>query len=57
MTYRITTPDGTAFIVDEVDLDVVKAYLVLRGYPPISIEVTSNLASPELDQRIHRKKR
>lgn len=51
MTYRITTRDGTAVMVEEVDVDLVTAYLVLRGYPPISVEVADQ-PSPKKYQKI-----
>jgi len=40
MTYRLTTSDGTVLIVDEVDLALITAYLVLQGYPPVRVEGT-----------------
>ena len=40
MRFRVGTCDGTVIIVDEVDLELVTAYLVLRGYPPVSVEAT-----------------
>jgi hypothetical protein len=39
MTFRVGTRDGTVVVVDETDLDLITAYLALRGYPPISVEV------------------
>jgi hypothetical protein len=42
MTFRVQTHDGTVVIVDEVDLNVVTAYLVIRGYPPVSVEATKS---------------
>ena len=39
MTYRLTTRDGTAFLVQEADLEVIAAYLASKGYPPLNIEV------------------
>lgn len=41
MTFRVATGDGTVVIVDGADLDLVTAYLVLRGYPPVSVEATN----------------
>jgi hypothetical protein len=38
MTFRVGTRDGTVVIADEADLEVVTAYLVLCGYPPVTIE-------------------
>ncbi len=38
MTFRIGTRDGTVVIVDEADLEWITAYLVLQGYPPVSVE-------------------
>jgi len=46
--YRLTTSDGTAFIVAAEDLDLIRAYLVLSGYPALSVEV-ADLTAPELD--------
>lgn len=43
MTYTIRTRDGTSFLVDEIDLEFIKAYLVLGGYPPVSVEVTESM--------------
>ena len=48
MTLRVGTRDGTVVIVDQTDLELITAYLVLRGYPPIGVEATD--ASPS-DQR------
>ena len=48
MPYRITTRDGTVLIVDDVDLEFFAAYLVSRGYPPVSIEFT-NLVSQQFE--------
>jgi len=42
MTFRIETSDGTVLIVGEADLELVRAYLIFRGYPPVSVEVTSS---------------
>ena len=53
MTYTIRTGDGTAFLVDEVDLEFIKAYLVLGGYPPVSVEVTESTPL-DLDQFVDR---
>jgi len=39
MIYRLTTRDGTAFLVKEADLELISAYLASKGYPPVSIEV------------------
>jgi hypothetical protein len=38
MTFRVETRDGTVLIVDQEDLRLVTAYLLLRGYPPVNIE-------------------
>lgn len=51
MTYRITTSDGTAVIVDQADLDLITAYLVLRGYPPVSVQLNDSVSS-EIDYRL-----
>ena len=40
MTFRVGTYDGTVVIVDEADLELITAYLVLRGYPPVSVVAT-----------------
>jgi hypothetical protein len=40
MTFRVGTRDGTVVIVDAADLELVTAYLALRGYPPTSVEAT-----------------
>jgi hypothetical protein len=40
MTFRVGTRDGTVVIVDEADLELVTAYLVLCGYPPVNVEAT-----------------
>ena len=45
MTFRVATGDGTVVIVDGADLDLVTAYLVLRGYPPVSVEATNAQAT------------
>lgn len=45
MTFRITVRDGTRLIVDGADLDVITAYLVLRGYPPVIVEEIQPLSS------------
>jgi hypothetical protein len=37
-------------VVSEADLEVVTAYLVLRGYPPISVAVADSPAS-DLDEK------
>lgn len=42
MTYRVITRDGTTFFVPEVDLALITAYLVLQGYPPVSVEVAES---------------
>ena len=39
MTYKLTTGDGMVLFVDEVDLELVTAYLVLHGCPPVNVEV------------------
>ena len=52
MTYRLTTRDGTAFFVQEADLEVVAGYLVSKGYPPINIEVADE-SSCELLTMVH----
>ena len=49
MTFRVQTHDGTVVIVDEVDLKVVTAYLVICGYPPVSVEATNSPASEPPD--------
>jgi hypothetical protein len=48
MTFRIETSDGTVLIVGEADLELVRAYLIFRGYPPVSVEVASS-PPPNLD--------
>jgi hypothetical protein len=50
MTFRVETRDGTVVVVSEADLEVVTAYLVLRGYPPISVAVADSPAS-DLDEK------
>lgn len=52
MAYRITTRDGTALIVEEGDLTLITAYLVLKGYPPISVELLSDLSHAEALQEL-----
>lgn len=52
VTYRVTTSDGMVVIVDEVDLQLVRAYLVLRGYPPVSVEA-SGLLLAQLGESTH----
>lgn len=39
MTYKLTTGDGMVLYVDGVDLELVTAYLVLHGCPPVNVEV------------------
>jgi hypothetical protein len=46
MTFRVGTRDGTVVIVDQADLAWVTAYLVLRGYPPVSVEASD---APQAD--------
>jgi len=41
MMYRVETADGTQLIVDQPDLEFVTAFLVLRGYPPVKVEMLS----------------
>jgi hypothetical protein len=53
MTYKITTQDGTTFIVDAVDVRPITAYLVLLGYPPTSTELSDG-TSTEVDRQIRR---
>ena len=43
MMYRLTISDGTAFIVTAVDLPLITAYLVLGGFPPVTVEVTDQV--------------
>jgi hypothetical protein len=50
MTFKITTKDGTVVVVDKVDLDLITAFLVLQGYPPISVEITDMPAPSLVDQ-------
>ena len=38
MMYRVTACDGTVVTVEEADRDVVIAYLMLQGYPAVSVE-------------------
>ena len=38
MRFRVVTGDGTVFILDEADVDLITAYLMLGGYPPVSVE-------------------
>ncbi len=45
MTFRVGTGDGTVVIVDEADLELITAYLVLRGYPAVTVEATDEPAS------------
>jgi len=40
MRFRVGTCDGTVVIVDETDLEWITAYLMLRGYPPVTVEAT-----------------
>ena len=39
MKYKLTTGDGMVLYVDEVDLELITAYLVLQGCPPVNVEV------------------
>jgi len=41
MRLRISTRDGTVVVVDEADLELVTAYLVLCGYPPLRVEAAN----------------
>lgn len=50
--YRITTRDGTVFTVKEVDLTLITAYLLMEGYPPISVELLSDLNHAEALQEL-----
>jgi hypothetical protein len=45
----MVTRDGTVVIVDETDRDVITAYLVLQGYPPVSIEIIDVPSRPAQD--------
>ena len=38
MKLRSGTRDGTVVIIDGADLEWITAYLVLQGYPPVSVE-------------------
>jgi hypothetical protein len=38
-------------IVDQADLEWITAYLVLRGYPPVSVEV-SNMPLSDLSRPV-----
>ena len=46
MKLRVGTCDGTVVIVDPPDLAWITAYLVLQGYPPVSVEATD---APQAD--------
>jgi hypothetical protein len=50
MKLRLGTDDGTVLIVDEADLELITAYLVLRGYAPVSIVATETRPSDPLDR-------
>lgn len=52
MVYKITTSDGTVFNVKERDLPLITAYLLLEGYPPISVELLSDLNHAEALQEL-----
>lgn len=49
MKFRVVTRDGTVVVVDQTDLDVITAYLVLQGYPPVSIESIDVPSHPAQD--------
>jgi|HubBroStandDraft_6_1064221.scaffolds.fasta_scaffold1541664_2 hypothetical protein len=51
MTFSVGTRDGTVVIVDQADLEWITAYLVLRGYPPVSVEV-SNMPLSDLSRPV-----
>lgn len=40
MTYKVTTAEGMVLYVDGVDLDLIRAYLILQGSPPVTVEMT-----------------
>jgi hypothetical protein len=48
MTLRVGTRDGTVVIVDQADPQWITAYLVLQGYPPVSVEASD---VPQVDLR------
>ena len=41
MPYSIKTRDGAVYMVDDVDLHLITAYLTLEGCPPVSVEPMS----------------
>jgi len=48
MTHTVTTPDGLVVFVDEADLELIKAYLVLHGYSDLKVDALSTTL-PELN--------
>jgi len=53
MTYRVATPDGLVMFVDQADLEIIKAYLVLHGYPDLTVDAVSKplpeLCGPDIE--------
>jgi hypothetical protein len=54
MTYKITTRDGTIFIVDEVDVRLITAYLVLLGHPPMTTELSDGTSTDVISRSVGR---